>query len=287
MVHEAWNHIPHVNPMKAFSHLLSHTPFNLLQWRRLGVNKIESSLLDTEACISPLEVSDFSSNSQSLLMAHYAKLVALQPQCNINWAQPAHLTWVKDGDKNTSFFHSTTCIHSLVNTISQVVDPNGNVHSNHAGIENAFLIYYKDLWTSLPARLVDIINALPRDLPHIFDADAANLIRAVTKEEVYCTIYDLPTGKSPGPDGFNVEFFRNFWSVIGDQLYSSIRFFFDHYVLSSSWGKTYIVLNPNKDKPKFILDFRPISLCNVCFKIISKILAKHLKLVLPSLIGRE
>lgn len=55
----------------------------------------------------------------------------------------------------------------------------------------------------------------------------------------------------------------------------------------SSCGRTYIALIPNKDNPRLVYDFRPIYLCNVCFKIISKILANHLKHVLPHLIGRE
>lgn len=57
--------------------------------------------------------------------------------------------------------------------------------------------------------------------------------------------------------------------------------------MPSSWRKTYVVLVPKKDKPKVILDFRPISLCNVCFKIITKILVNRIKSVLPHLIAHE
>lgn len=168
-----------------------------------------------------------------------------------------------------------------------MVDPTGFVHSDHAGIENGFIDYYKNLWTSPFVPPADLINVIPSDLSHISYAEALNLIREVTKEEVYSTLFDLPPGKSPGPDGFNVEFFHNFWPIIGDHLFSAVRFFFDRSVLPSSWGKTLIILIPKKDKPKLVSDFRPISLCNVCFKIITKILANWLKSVLLSLIGRE
>lgn len=287
VVCDAWNCNPHGNPMHAFSHLLSCTCSNLLKWRRQGINKAESDLMNIEAEISNLENSYFNLISQFLLMDHYTNLSTLQHQCNIKWAQRAHLMWIKDGDKNTSFFYAMTCIRAHVNSISQVVDAHGNHCRDQTSIEHAFLIFYKDLWTTLNTTTVSLFDALPSNIPHISDSDAASLIRKVTKEEVYRTIIDLPTGKFPGPDDFNAEFYRNLWPIIGDQSYMAIRFFFENYFMPTSWGKTFITLIPKKDKPKSVSDFKPILLCTVNFKIISKILANRLKLVLPCLIGQE
>lgn len=52
-------------------------------------------------------------------------------------------------------------------------------------------------------------------------------------------------------------------------------------------GLTYISLIPKIDNPKSISRFRPISLCNVCYKTITKILANKLKVDLPNLIRNE
>lgn len=57
--------------------------------------------------------------------------------------------------------------------------------------------------------------------------------------------------------------------------------------MPKSWAKTYIVLIPKKDKPKLVSNYHPISLCNVCFKIITKILTNHLQNIIPNLIGKE
>lgn len=84
------------------------------------------------------------------------------------------------------------------------------VHSDQSGIEMAFIEYYKKLWTSPSVRIADLIDAVPCDLPYISDTEAFNLIHEITKDEVFSTIHDLPPGKSPGPDGFNVEFFSQF-----------------------------------------------------------------------------
>lgn len=88
--------------MHAFSHLLFRTYSNIRNWCRHGVNNVESAIIDIEVDISNIENSDFTPASQSLLMDHNAKLSTLQHQCNIKWAQLAHLSWIKDGDKNTS-----------------------------------------------------------------------------------------------------------------------------------------------------------------------------------------
>lgn len=101
------------------------------------------------------------------------------------------------------------------------------------------------------------------------------------------TILDLPSGKSPRPQGLNAEFYHFFWNKISDQLTIAVHYFFSNSVMPSTWGKTFITLIPKKDNPCSVSDYMPISLCNVSFKIISKILDNHLKLVLPKLIGYE
>lgn len=48
----------------------------------------------------------------------------------------------------------------------------------------------------------------------------------LTREEVRLSVFKLPSGKSPGPDGFNVEFYRFFWPDIGDSLFEVVNYFF-------------------------------------------------------------
>ncbi|XP_039130894.1 uncharacterized protein LOC120267295 [Dioscorea cayenensis subsp. rotundata] len=286
-IHDAWNCHPHGNPLQAFSHLLSRACYNLSNWHRSGINSLEADLASSEITISNLEKSDFNSISQSFLMDQYANLASLQRQCSIKWAQRARMLWIKDGDRNTSFFHATTRIRAHSNFISKVVDSNGVCCQDHTSIERAFLNFYMDLWSAPSVESDNLLNLLPTNLPRLNDSVASSIVREVTKEEVFQTLLDLPTGKSPGPDGFCTEFYHSFWPIIGDHLFLAVRCFFERAIIPSSWGKTFITLIPKKDHPHSVSDFRPISLCNVNFKIISKLLANRMQLVLPSLIGRE
>lgn len=113
------------------------------------------------------------------------------------------------------------------------------------------------------------------------------MIRDVSKNEVFQTLLFLPLGKSPGLDGLNVEFYRFFRDEVGDHLFSAINYFFSYFSLLNSWGRTYIMLIPKKSNSKLVYDFWPISLCNVSYKINSKLLANHLNHVLLNFISRE
>ncbi|WVZ67683.1 hypothetical protein U9M48_016730 [Paspalum notatum var. saurae] len=86
---------------------------------------------------------------------------------------------------------------------------------------------------------------------------------------------------APGPDGLNVAFYRAAWPWLGDDIVQLIHSFYETGNLPPQLNKTFIVLIPKKSvsiKPE---DFRPISLCNVIYKIISKSLAQRIKPHLP------
>lgn len=85
----------------------------------------------------------------------------------------------------------------------------------------------------------------------------------------------------------NVEFYKFFWDDLGEQLFSVINHFFLNAVMPKAWGKIYVTLIPKKEHPKSITDYRPISLCNVAYKIVTKILANHLKNIVASLVDNE
>lgn len=112
-------------------------------------------------------------------------------------------------------------------------------------------------------------------------------LRGSQKVKVFNTLIPLSSGKSLGPYGFNIEFYERFWNIIGDDLFLVIQHFFLTSSMTVSLNNTFITLIPKKDKPRCVSDFQPISLCNVCYKIIAKILANKMLHVLPMLINKE
>ena len=113
-----------------------------------------------------------------------------------------------------------------------------------------------------------------------FSEDKDLLVRPTSFQEVYQDLKAMSKGKSLGPDGINVEFYLHYWNVIGHKLFWAIKCFFDTATLPNSWGRTYIVFIPKVSSPNLVSNYRSISVCNVSYKIISKIISNCLEVVI-------
>jgi hypothetical protein len=82
--------------------------------------------------------------------------------------------------------------------------------------------------------------------------------------------------KAPRPDGFSAEFYQQQWSIVGPEVCKVVLHFLNGARMEENINATYISLIPKKTAPKCVSDFRPISLCNVSYKIIAKVLANRL-----------
>ncbi|XP_010481009.1 PREDICTED: uncharacterized protein LOC104759828 [Camelina sativa] len=91
--------------------------------------------------------------------------------------------------------------------------------------------------------------------------------------------------KTPVPDGMSALFFQRFWPNLKGDLVALVKEFFRTDRFDPRLNETNICLIPKTERPKRMTEFRPISLCNVCYKIISKVLCFRLKRFLPSLVS--
>lgn len=97
-------------------------------------------------------------------------------------------------------------------------------------------------------------------------------------------MFRLNPNKAPGPDGLTSGFFKASWSLLGDEVAQSIIHFFYTSFLPTSINSTILALIPKRPGASAISDFRPIACLNTVYKVISRLLVKRLKPILPSLI---
>ena len=90
----------------------------------------------------------------------------------------------------------------------------------------------------------------------------------------------MQPNKSPGPDGMPSYFFQKFWQIVKSDIVHAVQSFFHSGHILKSINETLISLIPKTENPTTITEFRPISLCNIIYKIISKVLTSRFKSVL-------
>ena len=113
----------------------------------------------------------------------------------------------------------------------------------------------------------------------------SELTKQVTKNEVYEALMSMKSYKAPGADGFQPIFFKMFWDDVGNDIWSFVKKAFETGTFDMATSDTLLVLIPKSDHPTSFKEFRPISLCNVTYKIISKVLVNRLRAFLNDIIS--
>lgn len=112
--------------------------------------------------------------------------------------------------------------------------------------------------------------------PSVFGEGATILTLTPTETKIWQALFSMNGLKAPGPDGFSALFYQNQWSTVKGSL---ISFFSRHFTKESSINvvnEALISLIPKTPYPENITQFRPTSLCNVNYKIFTKILVQRI-----------
>ena len=116
--------------------------------------------------------------------------------------------------------------------------------------------------------------------PSIDEDDRVVLDRPFTEEEVWGLVKGMAGDKAPGLDGFSMAFFQGCWSIIKTDEMTVFHDFHLHGSFVKSINATFLALIPKKPGAVECKDFRPISLVSGVYKILAKVLANRLKVVL-------
>ncbi|GKB51179.1 hypothetical protein Tco_0901932 [Tanacetum coccineum] len=196
--------------------------------------------------------------------------------------QKAKITWLREGDSNTAYFHKVVKSRVSRSRIDVVTDANGAVYHNN-DVAKAFINHY-EVFLGQPGNTSDFNtdNLFPTRLN---DSEALNMVRDISSQEVKSAMFSMGNDKSPGPDGFTAGFFKDTWDIIGADVTKAVSEFFTNGRLLKELNHTIIALIPKVNTPARVNDYRPISCCNVLFKCISKIIANRLKDSLQRLVS--
>lgn len=233
------------------------------------------TLIDKLEELRPLVLQEW--NFRSILKDHILKLLRYK---NEFWKKRCTIRWIKFGDENIKYFQASATDRHRRNKISHLKLDNDTIVTSHQ--EKAQILHntYKDRMgtqgqVQMVLNLAELITPV-ENLDHLSEM--------ASKEEVDSIIKNMPTGRAPGPDGFNGLFLKKCWNIISQDYYELAVQFCNGNIPVDNLNYSYITLIPKIPALEFANDFRPIALQSSSLKFLTKIMANRLQNIILDLI---
>ncbi|XP_026410606.1 uncharacterized protein LOC113305823 [Papaver somniferum] len=147
-----------------------------------------------------------------------------------------------DMDNNTIFFHTMVNKRMHSNTINVLCDSDGNWLKDRTNISNLLTSHFRKVAsTSNPVFTNNVFDVIPKI---ITESDNAILNVIPTDSEIESVVKSMPAWSSPGPDGFQADFYQSQWQLVGKDIIEVVKKFFQCGHMPRSLNKTYISLIP-------------------------------------------
>lgn len=198
---------------------------------------------------------------------------------------------MKLGDRNTRFFHvAVATMKASRQRIGYLRREDGTTIADQLEIQHAFLNHFHKIFK--PLEVGDLnSNAYPSNFQllsaitcKIIDDQRTKLDSPFMEIEIRDAIFAIGGLKVPGPDGMITAFYRKHWDIVGALVTLSVLSFLNTGQMLKEVNQSYIAQIPKTKAPQTVNDYRPISLCNIVYKVISKVLANRIRMVLLDLI---
>lgn len=199
------------------------------------------------------------------------------------WFQKSRENWIVSGDRNTKFYHAATVVKRTQKRVAGLRNIDDDLITDKGTMKKMMTDYFKDLFSK--DNSCDISVAIRGRFPDLSAKSKNEISRPVLDDEIKCAIFDMAPLKAPGPDGLHAMFYQRMWPVVGNSIVKMVKDFFATGILPDNLNDTLITLIPKVDNPDRVNQFRPISLCNVCYKIITKTLTNRFKKAMKELVG--
>jgi len=247
----------------------------LLDWGRNMLGELEKRIKFLKKALEKCRRSDITRDSVAREEILKYRLDKLENQRELYWKQRATTHWLKHGDRNTEFFRKFASERRRRNRISHLVKEDGGVVEDAESIHTMVTNFYTSLFqSSAGSRFEELLHCVPSRVTAEMNDD---LMKEYTEEEIKQALDSNGDLKALEPDGLPALFYKKFWGMVGKDVVREVTALLNGVVMPEGWNDTVVVLIPKVRNPERLKDLRPISLCNVVYKIASKVLSNRLK----------
>lgn len=206
---------------------------------------------------------------------------------NDYWKQCSRSNWLLQSDRNTAYFHHRANHRHCTNRIHRIHIGPGCFVTSQTDISGVVVKNFAELFTTEHTK-VDFDHIFSSiSIPQMSAADHAMVDVPFTQLEIWTALNNMDPTKAPGPDEFHTKFFQTQWRTVGSAISKVLLGCLNDGDHIGMLNDTFITLIPKTKNPKSMVDFRLISLCNLVYKILSKVLVNYIKPILNCLIGEE
>ena len=196
---------------------------------------------------------------------------------------------LEDGEKNSTYFLSLEKQKQKSKAISQLQIGNETTQDHNTIMDELYSFYsnlYKD--NNPPPENPTCNSFFENVTPKISETEKQSCEGLISEKECADALKQMANNKTPGLDGFPVEFYKVFWLDLKSILIDSFNYAYEKGELSLDQKRGVITLIPKKDKNRLLVkNWRPITLLPVDYKILAKILSNRLKKVIHKIVNRD
>jgi len=200
------------------------------------------------------------------------------------WFQKARVDQIRDGDRNTRYFHTSTIIRRRFNRVTALRMEDGSWCTDSISMQQLVVSHFRNLFSEdtqqgrSPSMPVASFPQLTEPLLQALEGPFSRL-------DVAAALNHMQPFKAPGPDGFHAFFFQRYWPVVQEDVCNVVLHVLNGNPMPAGINATFVTLIPKVPNPEKVTQFRPIGLCNVTYKVIARCLIDRLKPALPHLIS--
>ncbi|KAK3188889.1 hypothetical protein Dsin_028450 [Dipteronia sinensis] len=284
IIKDAWTDIGEGVQMQSLVSSISGCTLKLGQWTKLNTRGLTKEIRRKQEELLKASNS-IQSGSWKQIRNLEKELDSLLETEEIYWKQRSRESWLKSGDRNSKYFHNQASSRKARNFITGLYDEMGVWKDSKNGIFIIVENYFSNIFKSqLPSRN-DLSLVLDCVTPSLPEAKCNFLDSKFSADEVRRAVFDMAPTKAPGPDGLPALFYQKFWPVVGSAVSKACLGVLNEGTDIGAANRTLVTLIPKVRRAEKMTDFRPISLCNVLYKIVAKALANRLREVLGDVIS--
>lgn len=176
------------------------------------------------------------------------------------WKLKSRALWLECGDENTKFFQAYVRSRKLTNTIWGLRDFVGRDVKSFDGLEKLAKDHFQNLFKANGRATIANIVRLTLFFPRFVNDEDNKLLYEVSEAKLQEVLHSFQKDKSPGPNGWSIEFFQVFYELIGQDLLAVVEESRPSNHVHAPLNSIFIALIPKSNCPQTMDDFKPISL---------------------------